>query len=283
MFKFASVFINFASLKEFFTRTLTGAALAVVILGAIFWSPWAFFILMAVVSLIGLFEFNKLFQPSGYGSGSLIFYVVGVAVYLLTALAGMSVIDVSYALLVVLSFFVLIAAELFRVQEHSWRHAAGSVIGVIYVAIPFGMMNAFFVMKSADVAVPWIMLALFILVWVNDIFAYLIGSTLGKHKLSAKLSPKKTWEGTLGGIVFTLAAAWIFGRLAPELSLVQWLVLGLIISIAANLGDLAESMLKRSAGVKDSGKILPGHGGILDRFDAVIFATPFVFFYLFLI
>jgi phosphatidate cytidylyltransferase len=270
-------------LKEFFTRTLTGAALAVVILGAIIWSPWAFFTLMAVVALIGLFEFNKLFQPSGYGSGSLIYYLVGISVYVLTALSGMSVIDASNVLLIILSVFVLIAAELFRVREHSWRHAAGSVMGVIYVAVPFGMMNAFFLMKSGDVAFPWIMLALFILVWVNDVFAYLIGSTMGKHKLSEKLSPKKTWEGAIGGIIFTIFAAWIFSKITIELNLMEWLVLGLIISISANLGDLAESMLKRSAGVKDSGKILPGHGGILDRFDAVLFATPFVFFYLFLI
>lgn len=238
---------------------------------------------MAIVALIGLFEFNKLFQPSGHGNGSLIYYIVGMAVYALTALSGMSVIDESNVLLIILSFFVLIAAELFRAREHSWRHAAGSVMGIVYVAVPFGMMNAFFLMKSADVAVPWILLALFILVWVNDIFAYLIGSTMGKHKLFEKLSPKKSWEGTIGGVIFTILAAWIFSKFTTELDLIEWLVLGLIISITADLGDLAESMLKRSAGVKDSGKILPGHGGILDRFDAVLFATPFVFFYIFLI
>lgn len=270
-------------MKEFFTRTLTGAVLAFLILGAIFWSPWAFFSLMAVFSLIGLSEFNKLFQPSGYGRGSLIYYFVGLSVYVLTALSGMSVIDVSNVLLIVLSFFILIGAELFRGNEHSWRHAAGSVIGIIYVAIPFGMMNAFFFVKSADLAFPSIVLALFILVWANDVFAYLIGTTLGRHKLSEKLSPKKTWEGSVGGIIFTILFAWIFSVFAKELTLTQWLVFGLIISVTANLGDLAESMLKRSAGVKDSGKLLPGHGGVLDRFDAVLFATPFVFFYLFLI
>lgn len=270
-------------MKEFVTRTLTGAVLVIVIIGAILWSPWAFFSLMAVLTLIGLFEFNKLFQPSGYGRGTLIYYIIGISIYALTALAGMFVIDVSYVLLIVLGFFVLVAQEIFMGSDHSWRHASGSVIGIIYIAIPFGMMNAFFFIKSADLAFPWFILALFILVWVNDIFAYLVGTTFGKHKLSQKLSPKKTWEGTIGGIIFTLVAAWIFSMIVPELALVQWLGLGLIISVTANFGDLAESMLKRSAGVKDSGKILPGHGGVLDRFDAVIFATPFVFFFLFLI
>lgn len=270
-------------MREFITRTLTGATLAVFILGAIFWSPWAFFSLMAVLSLIGLFEFNKLFQPSGYGKGTLIYYFIGISVYAITALAGMSVIDVSYVLLIILGFFILIAEELFMGSDHSWRHASGSVIGIIYIAIPFGMMNAFFYIKSADMALPWFILALFILVWMNDIFAYIVGTTLGKHKLSQKLSPNKTWEGSLGGIIFTLAAAWIFSMLAGQLTLIQWFIFGLIVSVTANFGDLAESMLKRSAGVKDSGKIFPGHGGVLDRFDAVLFATPFVFFFLFLI
>lgn len=270
-------------MKEFFTRTLTGAALAVLILGTIFWSPWAFFSLMALITLIGLFEFNKLFQPSGYGKGTLTYYFIGISIYTLTALAGMSVIDVSYVLLIVLGFFILIAQELFMGSDHSWRHASGSVMGIIYIAIPFGMMNTFFFIKSADMAFPWFLLALFILVWMNDVFAYLVGTTLGKHKLSQKLSPKKTWEGSVGGIIFTLIAAWIFSMIVPELTLVQWLAFGLIVSVTANFGDLAESMLKRSAGVKDSGKLFPGHGGVLDRFDAVLFATPFVFFFLFLI
>lgn len=283
MFKFATILINFDSLKEFFTRTLTGAALAVLILGTILWSPWAFFSLMALITLIGLFEFNKLFQPSGYGKGVLIYYFIGISIYTLTALAGMAVIDPSYVLLTVLGFFILIAQELFMGSDHSWRHASGSVMGIIYIAIPFGMMNAFFFIKSADLAFPWFLLALFILVWMNDVFAYLVGTTLGRHKLSQKLSPKKTWEGSVGGIIFTLIAAWIFSMIVPELTLVQWLAFGLIVSLTANFGDLAESMLKRSAGVKDSGKLFPGHGGVLDRFDAVLFATPFVFFFLFLI
>lgn len=238
---------------------------------------------MAVFTLIGLFEFYKLFQPSSHGKGALVYYLVGLAVYLLTGLTGMSVIDVSVIPLIVIGFFLLIASELFMRGDHSWRHVSGSAMGIIYIAIPFGMMNSFFFIKSADMAFPWFLLALFILVWVNDVFAYLIGSTMGRHKLSPKLSPKKSWEGSLGGVIFTTGASWIFSLIAPELTLAQWLVFGFIISVSANFGDLAESMLKRSAGVKDSGKIFPGHGGVLDRFDAVLFATPFVFFYLFLI
>lgn len=238
---------------------------------------------MAVVTFIGLSEFDKLFQSSGHGRGTLIYYFVGVSVYVLTALIGMSLIDYSNVILIVLSFFVLIAAELFKGTENSWRHASGSLIGIIYVAIPLGILNAFYFIKSAGGAFPWMLLALFILVWVNDSFAYILGSTLGKHKLSEKFSPRKSWEGVIGGIIFTLIFAWIFSRLTAELTLVQWLIFGLIISVAADFGDLAESMLKRNAGVKDSGKLFPGHGGVLDRFDAVLFVTPFVFFFLFLI
>lgn len=270
-------------MKELLTRTLTGAIFALLILGSILWSPWAFFALMAIFSVIGLYEFIQLFQPGQPVGSSLIYYFLGLAVYVLTSLSGMFVIDISNVFLIVLSFSIIIAVELFRYPKPSWHHIGGLLTGIIYVAIPFGIMNGFFFMKSGVLAFPWVLLALFILVWANDVFAYLIGSTLGKHKLFERISPKKTWEGSIGGLVFTLFFAWVFSYFAPDLSLIGWLFLGIIISVSANLGDLAESLLKRNAGVKDSGRLFPGHGGVLDRFDALLFATPFVFFYLFLI
>jgi phosphatidate cytidylyltransferase len=116
--------------------------------------------------------------------------------------------------------------------------------------------------------------------WSNDSGAYIVGSLLGKHKLFERISPKKTWEGFIGGALFTLLAAWIISKFLHELSLIHWLVVGTITFTCGTFGDLIESQLKRSANMKDSGKILPGHGGILDRFDSILFSAPIVFVYL---
>lgn len=268
-------------MKNFLTRTLTGVIFAVTVLGSMLLSPWAFFVLMGIFALIGLHEFFPIFTKGQKGTMS--YYFLGAISYVIIALSSISFIDFSNVLLIILGFFLVMAAELFRVDEHSWKRISAIIVGIIYVVIPFGMMNSFFFLQSVDIATPWILLGLFILVWVNDIFAYLVGSTIGKHKLFESISPKKTWEGTISGIVFTLIFAWLFSLVSNNLSLIQWLGFGLVVSITAILGDLIESMLKRNAGVKDSGSLLPGHGGVLDRFDAIIFATPFVFYYLFLI
>ena len=120
-------------------------------------------------------------------------------------------------------------------------------------------------------------MGIFILIWVNDSFAYLVGKTLGRHKLYPKISPKKTIEGSLGGLIFALAAAYIISQYEPILTMWQWMVLAVVIVVMGNLGDLLESKFKRVAGVKDSGAILPGHGGILDRLDSLVFAAPFAY------
>jgi phosphatidate cytidylyltransferase len=128
-----------------------------------------------------------------------------------------------------------------------------------------------------------VIFSFFMILWSNDTFAYLVGITIGKHKLSEKISPKKTWEGLIGGIIFGLLAAYILSIFFKELMLWQWLIASLVINIAGIFGDLSESLLKRHFQVKDSGNILPGHGGILDRFDAVIFSAPALFCYLLLL
>ena len=267
-------------MKNFLTRTATGAIFALLVLGSILWNAWAFFALMGIFALIGLYEFFPLLQKGE--KGTLMYYFVGLVTYVMIAFSLTSLIDFSNILLIVLGFFAIMATELFR-SEASWQRIGSSFAGILYVAIPFGMMNSFFYLKSGDVAAPWVLLALFVLVWVNDVFAYLAGSTIGHHKLFERISPQKTWEGTLAGVIFTLLFSWLFSLVSVNLTLAQWLGFGLIVSVASNIGDLVESLLKRNAGVKDSGKLLPGHGGILDRFDAILFATPFVFYYLFLL
>ena len=128
-----------------------------------------------------------------------------------------------------------------------------------------------------DVFAKYLIIGIFILIWVNDSFAYLVGKTLGRHKLCPNISPKKTIEGTLGGFAFSMLAAYILSLYEPILHPVQWLIMAGVIVVCGSFGDLIESKLKRQAGVKDSGAILPGHGGILDRLDSLIFAAPFAY------
>ena len=123
----------------------------------------------------------------------------------------------------------------------------------------------------------FLIMGIFILIWVNDSFAYLVGKTIGKNKLFPSVSPKKTWEGTIGGLVFALVAAYFMSKYETNISLMQWFILAIVIVVTGSLGDLIESKFKRAAGVKDSGAILPGHGGMLDRLDSLIFAAPFAY------
>ena len=127
---------------------------------------------------------------------------------------------------------------------------------------------------------PNIVAGILFLTWANDSFAYIVGSKIGKTPFFLRISPKKTWEGTIGGAVFCMLTAGIIAQFFTQLSLLDWLVVGAIVAVFGTIGDLVESLLKRSVGVKDSGSFMPGHGGFLDRFDAFIFCIPFVYFYL---
>ena len=122
-----------------------------------------------------------------------------------------------------------------------------------------------------------LIMGIFILIWVNDSFAYLVGKTIGRQKLFPRISPKKTIEGSLGGLIFALIAAYVMSIYEPIITMKQWIILAIVIVIMGNLGDLLESKFKRMAGVKDSGAILPGHGGILDRLDSLVYAAPFAY------
>ena len=155
---------------------------------------------------------------------------------------------------------------------------------IFFVAVPSALLLFLYDYNLAgEMAGSKLVIAVIACIWINDIFAYLFGSQFGKHRLFERISPKKSWEGSIGGLVFTLLAAYLLSYFSNWISLKDAMAIATIVVIFGSLGDLIESMLKRQANVKDSGKILPGHGGVLDRFDATFFAVPFVFIYLILI
>ena len=268
-------------MKELITRTITGAVFLVLIVGSILWSPYAFFAIAGVFSMIGLYEFFRLFYPNHTIAQHLIFYFSGLTIYLITGLVGIGVFDVRMMIDVLILFYLIAILELFR-KDSSWDKIGVYFSGFIYVAVTFGLLNALYYMgsQSGEVFFPGVLLGIFLLTWSNDVFAYLTGSAIGRTKLFERHSPKKTWEGCLGGLLFAMVMAWILAQYFTQLSETQWIVTAAIVVVFGTLGDLVESLLKRNKQVKDSGTIFPGHGGVLDRFDAVLFATPFVFLYI---
>jgi phosphatidate cytidylyltransferase len=175
--------------------------------------------------------------------------------------------------------FLLLIIELFLKATLPFNNVAIMIFSLFYLAIPFSLLTHLTYFEHTAVS-PNVVAGILFLTWANDSFAYLVGSKIGKTPFFLRVSPKKTWEGTIGGGVFCMITAGIIARFFTQLSTMDWLVIGGIIAVFGTIGDLVESLLKRSVGVKDSGSFMPGHGGFLDRFDAFIFCIPFVYFYL---
>jgi phosphatidate cytidylyltransferase len=270
-------------LKEIYIRTITGVFFLVAVIGSVILHPLAFFGLMFVFAFFGLNEFILLSGTGDSRKKNPAFYLFGLLIYALIGLIGLGYVDIVLSYLLLLVFPVTIILELFRVEKPNWKRIGTYYAGWFYVAVPFGLMCTLYLTPASETYFSGILIGLFAIIWSSDVFAYLTGSMIGKHKLFERLSPKKTWEGSFGGLAFALAAAYLLSLFYSQLTLVEWMVLSVIIVITGTLGDLSESFLKRQAGVKDSGNLFPGHGGMLDRFDAALFATPFVFVYVNLI
>ncbi len=177
-----------------------------------------------------------------------------------------------------LSLILIAVITLFKYTNELYFDSGKLIFTVIYIALPFGFALGLPKYSAMQNYFTQEVFYLFILIWSSDTFAYLTGKFFGKHKMSPKISPKKTWEGFAGGVILTLILAFFVEKYVPNLR-GNWIVVGLLISIFAPLGDLVESQLKRSFGVKDSGNIIPGHGGVLDRLDSFIICAPIVYLY----
>ena len=175
-----------------------------------------------------------------------------------------------------LSLIAIASITLFKFSNELYYDEGKLIFTVIYTALPFGF--ALGLPWDETQNFTWAVFLLFILIWSSDSFAYFTGRMFGKHKMAPKISPKKTWEGFAGGVFFTLVLGYFIEQKFPELR-GNWMVIGLLVSVFAPLGDLVESQLKRTFGVKDSGNIIPGHGGVLDRLDSFIITAPVVYLY----
>lgn len=265
-------------------RTITGTLFVALLVFCILFNQLTFSVLFLFVSLMGLREFHGLtnehyhVQVSPFAAGICggLFFVLN---YFSGSCAGVLQ---EYEILSIyfLSVVVVLAIELFRKKENPIHDWAFFILGQVYIAVPFAMLNYIAFVPSFGCYNWLIVLAFFVVIWVYDTGAFLVGMSIGKHKMFPRVSPKKSWEGLFGGIFFALVSGFVFSYFDDTMTLFQWLGFAFAIAVSATFGDLSESLLKRNIGVKDSGNILPGHGGILDRFDSVLFASVVAVAYL---
>lgn len=269
-------------MKNLITRTFYGFIFAVIVVGSILISAYAFAILMFIVTVIGIIEMNRLLVPGNKTAILLLpSLFVSTSAYLLVAMHALGMTHSNLLFLLIFPLFFPFLQSLFSTKNAYVELASIQFASLFLVALPSALTLYFFNDKIVgSSAGPILLLSVIVMIWVNDIFAYLIGSQFGRNRLFERVSPKKSWEGSIGGLLFTLGGAALFAQYTGYLSLNQALAMASIVVVFGSLGDLIESMLKRQAGVKDSGTLIPGHGGILDRFDATFFAVPFVFVYL---
>lgn len=239
-----------------------------------------------MVSMAGLYEFFILMEKVGFKPKKSVAMVVGSLIYFIIAMYSFGDFSFAYLLFIYPLLVVLVALELFRRSESPVTNFAFSVMGILYVVIPLSILNFFAydpmyynqMEINTNHYTSLLLVGFFVIQWANDTGAYVFGSLFGKHKLFERISPNKTWEGFYGGALLAVIVGIIFGQF--DGNVFHWIIVALIIVVFGTLGDLTESQIKRSCGVKDSGNILPGHGGVLDRFDGVLFSAPFVLAYL---
>jgi phosphatidate cytidylyltransferase len=294
-------------LNNFLTRTLTGLFIVLIIVGSVLFSSISYFVLFLLILIVGLFEFYGLAKLARIRPQKYVGVMIGILIFTVNFLFAIDFISNEFFFIFIPLLLIVFINELYVNNRRPFSNIAYTYLGIIYIALPLSLWN-FMVMQTGDLPEdmvqtraifdpinfmlqpsykihyqPGILLGFFLLTWANDTGAYLIGVPFGRRKLFKRISPKKTWEGFFGGAIITLMAAYPVFLIFPDLTFINWLVIGAIIIVMGTFGDLVESMYKRSLGVKDTGKILPGHGGILDRFDTLLLSSPVVFTYLELI
>ena len=261
---------------------ITGFFGVSIMVGCILWNAVSFSLLMLFISIISLNEFYSLSAKSGVKPQKYLGLLVGIFVFTGVSVFNNFVLNgnINLQLLFIPLVFTIFIAELYRKTETPFNNIAWTLLGILYIPLSLALFTWVSVTDVFSGYKPHIILGYLIILWSGDTAAYFVGVNLGKRKLFERHSPKKTWEGSIGGAVTSLLVAFLISKYFTELSLLQWMGVAAIIIVASTLGDLVESMFKRSIALKDSGSILPGHGGFLDRFDGVFISAPFVFFFL---
>ena len=271
-------------MTNFALRTLTGTGLVAVILSAIWFGPYSFVALLLLIDLLSLQEFYRLLEIPGVRPSKISTALLSMVLILscFGTLTGLT--SRKWLILVIPIAFGIFVEALYLPAKKPFQGLAITFLGITAITLPICSFLAIAFLTRPEGSYHFgLPLGCFLLLWSNDTAAYLVGSRIGRHPLFIRVSPGKTWEGSAGGLATALAIAYLLGRFFPVFNTLEWEVLSLIIVITGTFGDLIKSLLKRSLGVKDSGTILPGHGGMLDRFDSLLGSAPFVYAYLILL
>jgi len=291
-------------MNNFIIRTITGILFVAIMVTGICLRGDAMILLFAIITGLSLWEFCGLVNEHVADTTVNRFIATAAGVYLFLAMAGYctGIVPPSAFVPYLLTIIYLFISELYLKQKNPIQDWAYTMLSQMYVALPFSMINVLSFQadpQTGQIAYHWMLpMSVFVFLWVNDTGAYCTGSLLGRHKLFPRVSPGKSWEGSIGGGIFVLIAAAIISQFAAtgtplgsasqelstlnaQLSTLKWLGLGLVVVFFGTWGDLVESLFKRTLGIKDSGNILPGHGGMLDRFDSSLMAIPAAVIYLY--
>ena len=273
--------------NNFIQRAVTGVLFVIVLVGCILYSPLSFGILFTIISVLSVHEFTQLVSKSSEVSINKTITALGGA-YLFLALMSFCT-QQSVGARVFLPYLGLLLymmiTELYLKKKNPTGNWAYSMLSQLYVALPFALLNVLAFQNSSETGSvtynPILPLSIFVFIWLSDTGAYCVGSLIGKHRLFERISPKKSWEGSIGGGIFSIASSLGFAHFFPFMPGWQWVGLAIVVVIFGTWGDLTESLMKRQLGIKDSGNILPGHGGMLDRFDSALMAIPAAVVYLY--
>jgi phosphatidate cytidylyltransferase len=263
------------------TRAITGLIFILVMLTTLLTGPFVFTGFYIFLSLVCLIEFFGLVKTTGLRPHRIIGYAAALIIFASVAARYFMAFETKWLLINIPLFFGIFIRELYKKSTLPFSNIAYTFLGLIYAVVPFVFFFSLaFISGNYN---PHLALGFFLMLWGNDTGAYLVGVKFGKHRLFERHSPKKSWEGFFGGIFSSMLVALVLARYFTDYGQYHWLAMALIISCFGTLGDLVESMFKRSIDIKDSGKMLPGHGGVLDRFDGLLLSAPVVFVYLYLI
>ncbi len=268
-------------MKNLVQRTVSGIVYLIIIIGSLLLGKYFFGALFLLITVLTVAEFYDLAENAGNKPvripGLLAAAVIFIVSFLVAShVAGFRTLSIEVIFPVLLFMVVLYSRKSDPVKDLS-----ATFLGIIYVVLPFSLLNYLVFPASNNYFYTHrIILGILSLVWINDTGAYLSGTLTGRHKLFPSISPKKSWEGLIGGTVLTILPAFWLDDLMGILSRTDWIILAVIVSVFGVYGDLTESLIKRNGGMKDSGAIMPGHGGMLDRFDSILFVVPVSFIYL---
>jgi phosphatidate cytidylyltransferase len=268
-------------LKELTKRTLSGIVFVLVIILLLRTGGAGMFALILFTAIFALTEFYRLSYKAKFLPYRFAGTILGILSISLSYMVAAGFLPEKFLLIQVLILVFPAIPALFYQPSVFYGSWLSTLTGLIYIVLPLALLP--FIAFFKEEYNFEIILGVFILLWVYDSFAYLIGSWIGKNKIFPKISPKKSWEGAAGGLTFAIAGSLLLYNFFGILGIWDWFLLGIIIPVTGTIGDFIESGIKRNAGVKDSGSFMPGHGGVLDRFDSFLFSIPFVFLYIYII